>query len=158
VDVLLEGVDALQRICSPDTAGIADGAIPGLIDRLALIREGRAPAPSRPPEPPPAPPDLHPVAEAGPCCVTLPANLDSAAAESLRKELSAILSARVPRIRLDYSEVRQCGAAFLALLASLAREAARADRPLDIESTGVSGELACLLRTTGLNVALGQGG
>src|SRR4029079_15914567 len=43
VDVLLQGVDALQRICSPqDGSTLADSALQELLNRIDLVKDGKS--------------------------------------------------------------------------------------------------------------------
>lgn len=157
VDVLLEGVDALQRICSPQAdSAMAGKSIQALLDRITAIRDGRSPPPpkSQAMEEPVSPAAIEPVilaARSRESRVAVPAVLDASAAELLRVELSDTLRQRASRIRLDFSQVRHLSAAGLSLLASFARETAPAESATIVDAEGVSAEMAVLLRTTGLD-------
>ena len=155
VDVLLQGVDTLQRICSPQAdPAMTEPSIQALLDRITAIRDGRSSTP------PPAP-KAHAQSVAAELAiaaatsqerrVTLPAVLDASAAESLRVELSSTLRHKSERMRLDLAPVRHLSAAGLSLLASLARELDGAGAPANVETEGVSAAMAVLLRTTGLD-------
>jgi chemotaxis protein histidine kinase CheA len=150
VDVLLEGVDALQRICAlePD-AGMTAAWLDSVLANLAAIREGRTPA-----KPPPAAPVAVRAQPAAESSFTLPADFDDAAAEALRGPLHDALESGVARIQIDFEPVRQISARGLALLAALTREATRRDPPAALRAEGPSGPLAALLRVTGLDRAL----
>jgi anti-anti-sigma factor len=157
VDVLLQGVDALQRICSPQTdATMTEPSIQALLDRITAIRDGQLPpqqhAQTHEPTIATAAAELATQAAASQeCRVRLPAVLDASAAESLRLELSNMLRREQLQIRLDFVQVRHLSAAALSLLASFARETARAEAPTIVETEGVSAEVAVLLKTTGLD-------
>jgi anti-anti-sigma factor len=157
VDVLLQGVDTLQRICSPQAdPGMTEPSIQGLIDRITAIRDGQ-PRPQQqvqahePTVSPVAVELATPTAASQECRVALPAVLDASAAESLRIELSNALRHERPQIRLDFAQVRHLSATALSLLASFARETARAEATTMVEAEGVSAEVAVLLQTTGLD-------
>ena len=157
VDVLLQGVDALQRICSPQPdPAFTEQSIQALIDRIAAVREGKSCAP------PGQPTQESFVSPAAVQRVTstvmpqesrlmLPAVFDASAAKSLRGELSNILRNNPSRIRFDFSQVQHLSAAALSLLASFARETARAETVPAIDAEGVSAAMGALLRTTGLD-------
>jgi chemotaxis protein histidine kinase CheA len=155
VDVLLQGVDTLQRICSPQADPImTEQSIQSLLDRIAAIRDGRSsPPPPQAQEFPDSPVAVELATQAArsqESRVTLPVVFDASAAESLRVELSNTLGHEPSRIRLDFAHVRHLSAAALSLLASLARETARAGAATTVHAEGVSAEMAVLLRTTGL--------
>jgi hypothetical protein len=90
--------------------------------------------------------------------LALPARLDAAATEQVRAQLSLALERATPRIHLDFSAVCECSASALALLATLVRETARADRPPGLAVGGVAGPIAALLRVTGLDRAWSSSG
>lgn len=153
VDVLLQGVDALQRICSPQAEpAMTEPSIQALLDQITAIRDGRSSPPARDAPVPSAadPPAAHsrPVPEPR---LTLPAVLDASAADSLRRELSDFLGSPSSRIRFDFAQVRHLSAAALSLFVSFAREAARARPALTVEAENVSAAMAVLLRITGLD-------
>ena len=160
VDVLLQGVDVLQRICSPQAdSTLTEPSIQALLDRITAVRDGRSsppPAPSPPPtrKAPASPVVVQPTIDATGSAesrVRLPAAFEASAAELLRRELSDILCRHPSRIRLDFSQVRRVSVAALALLASFARETARAEAAMTVEAEGISPDMAVLLRTTGLD-------
>ena len=157
VDVLLQGVDALPRICSVQgDPAFSEEAIQALLDRIAAIREGKSCPPSVAPtqETLVSPADVQRVASTvmpHESRLALPAVIDVSAAESLRRGLSDILHRNPSRIRLDFSQVRHLSAAGLSLLVSLAREIGRFDPAPAVEADGVSAEMGALLRTAGLD-------
>jgi anti-anti-sigma regulatory factor len=157
VDVLFQGVDALQRICSPQAdTPMSEPSIQALLDRITAIREGRSspPLPSRERESPVSPVVVElgtNTARSREDRVTLPEVLDASASELLRVELSNTLRREPARIRLDFSRVRHLSAAALSLFASLARETTRAETATTVDAEGVSAEMAVFLRTTGLD-------
>jgi two-component system sensor histidine kinase and response regulator WspE len=138
IDVLLRGVDALQRISMPDTAdkgALGEAELHELLDALAAVRGGR----------PPAAPVA--VAEAGPPTVRPAGNLDAAEAEALRGRLAELLRAGVPAVRLDFAAVADVEPAGVALLALAA--GAAAGTALEIVNAGPAVRL--LLRATRLD-------
>lgn len=154
VDVLLHGVDALQKICSLQTdQAMSEPSIQSLLDRITAVRDGRSFEPLAEPPIPPAARFAAELAthEAQENHVALPEVLDIAAAEFLRNELCGILCQEPARIRLDFARVRHLSASALSLLASLARETTRTELATAVVSEGVSTEIAVLLRTTGLD-------
>jgi two-component system sensor histidine kinase and response regulator WspE len=166
VDVLLHAVDVLQKLCAaPAEQTPAAEPLEPLLERLAALRDGRGPAPAEvlPADPPAeAPPALPPVEEppaavdaAPEIRVALPAVLDATGVEALRKELAAALGQAPARIMLEFSAVRQISAGGLALLASFAREAARAAPRPSVQAGRVSPAMAALLRVTRLDGPFG---
>lgn len=157
VDILLQGVDALQKICSPQPdVAFGEQSIQTLIDRIAAVKDGKSCVPPVPAaqESFVAPAAVQLAASNGmpsESRVILPAVLDASVAEPLRGELSDILHNNPARIRLDFSKVRHLSAAVLSLFASFAREVARVASSTTVHAEGVSGEMAALLRTTGLD-------
>jgi chemotaxis protein histidine kinase CheA len=159
VDVLLQGVDALQRICAlePDPE-LTDAWLAALHERIAAVRDGRLPTvgasqPATSPGPADAAPlTVHPRPTAE-LRLTLPADFNDAAAEELRARMCAALDQETPRICLDFSPVRRISAGALALLAVLVRETARLEPAPVLTADGVVGPVATLLRVTGLDRA-----
>jgi chemotaxis protein histidine kinase CheA len=159
VDVLLQGVDALQRICSlqPD-AELSETSIESLHQRITGVRDGRRvlPTAERPPSVPGAA-DARPQSVAVPLPqerrVTLPENLDDAAADVLRGQLWDALREGATEIRLDFSQVHRLSASALSVLVSFVREVARAEPVRAITAIDVAGSLAPLMRVTGLDRA-----
>lgn len=169
VDVLLHGVDTLQRVCSPAAdAPVGEASVRELVDRLTQVKSGQLPAPSTatttaapPPEPVTAEVASGLVAAtvrpAEPS-VTLPAVFDQQAAASLRNELLDTLRLAPARVQLDFAQVQQLTAEALALLASFVREASRSRQPNAqpaIESRGLSPAVRKVMRAAGLDVSLG---
>jgi chemotaxis protein histidine kinase CheA len=159
VDVLLQGVDALQRICAPQPdPELTEDWLAALHARIAAVRDGRSPT-AGPEQPPPSsvpsgaePPAVHPRPTAE-FRLSLSADFNDAAAEELRAQVCAALDQQAPRICLDFSPVRQISAGALALLAALVRETARRESAPALAAKGVVGSVAALLRVTGLDRA-----
>ena len=157
VDVLLQGVDALQRICSPQSEPtMTEPSIRVLLDRIAAIRDGQStpPASSQSQQAPVSPVAVQPATHVAPsqeCRVTLPAILDASAAESLRVELSNTLRNEPSRIVLDFAPVQRLSVVAISLLASFARDLDQSEAATTVGAEGVTSEMAVLLRTTGLD-------
>ncbi len=155
VDVLLQGVDALQRICGAQPeAQVTQESLESLLEQIAAVREGRLARAGGQPAAPVT--SAHRGELAAPAAesarrLTLPGALDDEAAESLRMELVGSFDQGASHVCLDFRHVRQVSAAALSLLASLARESAHQESVWAIEATGVSAPVAALLRTTGLD-------
>ncbi|MGH7177785.1 MAG: Hpt domain-containing protein [Tepidisphaeraceae bacterium] len=154
VDVLLQAVDALQRICSPqESAAIDAGSLQTLLDRIGAVRDGKS-----------APVSIASGASRDLVAATvhrdepgviLPAVLDDASASALRRELLDTLSLQPARIRLDFTQVTGLSAPALALLAAFVRQAGHAAPVPAIETTGVSPTVKSILQTAGLHGAFG---
>jgi two-component system sensor histidine kinase and response regulator WspE len=157
VDVLLRGVDTLQRICSPQPdPEMNEQSIEALLNQITAVMEGRLTAQSgeRTAESPVSATTVRPATSATQPpdrSLTLPAAFDDSAAESLRVDLSAILRNRPSRIRINFGQVQHVSAAALALLVSFAREITRSEPAPRIDAEGISVAMAGLLRTTGLD-------
>lgn len=165
VDVLLSGLDSLQRICAlqpePD---MTESWLDGVVAQLTAVKEGRAA-----PAPPSAAAVAHTATESAPIetavrreggagrTLALPAEFDDAAAEKLRVKLAAAMKEGREPVELDFKQVKQISARGLALLASISREAARHEPSMRIVVSGASGEAAALLRVTALDRALEMG-
>jgi chemotaxis protein histidine kinase CheA len=143
VDVLLQGVDALQRICSsqPDPE-LGEDFIRSLLERIAAVRDGTTS--SLPAAAAPAP------ARAADSPIVLPAQFDDSAAQSLRGQFCDILRAGVARVRIDFGQVEHLSVAAMSLLLSLAREAEGMQPPLAVEAYRVSPPVLTLFRVVGL--------
>lgn len=162
VDVLLQGVDVLQRICAPEPdPELTEAWLAALCDRLLAVKEGRLPADvaDHPSAGPGGDESLAltgaPQSDAG-LSLVLPAELDDAAIETLRMQLCEAFDRHRPRIHLDFSHVGRLPAGALALLVILVREVSRADSPPALTAEGVAGPVASLLRITGLDRACSQ--
>lgn len=160
VDVLLQGVDALQRICSsqPDPE-LTEAGLEALRERIAAIRDGRA-APTLTPTPTPSAPDRASTSAPAAIAalgderrVVLPTALDDANAAAVRALLCEALDSGAGRIRLDFANVTRIGASGLALLAALRREAARSATALNVSVEGARGAAATVLRVAALERA-----
>lgn len=163
VDVLLQGVDALQQICALQADSEMDPtAFESLLGQLSAVKEGKASIVSaKPTAPPPlqavkvqVTPRTPAVSEAS---LVLPANFDDHESEALRGRLNDLLREGATKIRIDFGPVRHVSARALALLASLVREAGRMDPGPTLQADGLSGPLATLLRVSGLDRGLANG-
>ena len=159
VDILLQGVDALQRICSPQPdADLSETSIESLHQRIAGVRDGRA-APSVTGQTPTAPaagevmPLSVSVSPPQERRLTLPANLDDAAADVLRGQLWDALNQGGPTIGLDFSQVHRLSASALSVLVSFVREVARTEPAPAVTAISVADSLAALMRVAGLDRA-----
>lgn len=161
VDVLLQAVDALQRICAlqpePD---MTEAWLATLVEQLAGVKAGRAPKRTIAPAAPAQHVHAATVAaeSAAECRVVLPAEFDAPAADPVRRQVLEALDSGVGGIRIDFAGVHYISAEGLALLASLAREIARPDANATLRADGVTAPVAALLRATGLERAFGPGG
>lgn len=156
VDVLLQGVDALQRICVPQSESQAAGeSIETLLEQITAVREGRASAVNARPaasEIPRGDADvLTRTAESPQRCVALPGRLDDRAAGLFRTQIAAILQESPSRLVLDFTSVQYISAGALHVLASVAREIAQHEPAIEADASGLSVPLAALLRITGLD-------
>jgi chemotaxis protein histidine kinase CheA len=164
VDVLLQGVDALQRAASlePDPS-MSEQAVQSLIDQLTATREGRAQRPRgrsaqdslvsrsavQPAVSASALPETH---------LVLPAMLDAGSVARVREDFLDILRQEPSRIRLDFSHVADISVEGLSLLVSLARQIAGMDPAIGIDGEGISAPMGVLLRATGLDGAFRRNG
>ena len=157
VDVLLRGVDALQRICSPSTGeAVTEAALAALLTELAQLKDGRTPPASK--KEAPIPPVLAPTEIHGEePNVALPSSFNEESCQSLRRELIAVLSCGARRIRLDFAQVSELNAVALALLASFANQAAQNQVTAKLELCRVGPAVREVLDVAGLNEALGLG-
>jgi two-component system sensor histidine kinase and response regulator WspE len=157
VDVLLQGVDALHRICSSGEGSMIDeNFLQGLVGRLTLLRSGESPASlTKVIAPKPTAGLVAASVRLEEPGVTLPAVFDDAAVSALRKELLDTLSMRPNRIRLDFAHVGDLTAAALALLASFAREARGFDPAPVVEASDVPAAVQSILRAAGVARAFG---
>jgi two-component system sensor histidine kinase and response regulator WspE len=165
VDVLLQGVDALQRICSPqEGAALAETTLQDLLNQIGLVRDGKAtpvravaaeavalPATT-------ASKDLvAATVRRDEPSVTLPAVFDDASSAALRQEMLDTLSLRPARIQVDFAQVGQLTAAALALLVAFAAEAGANEPVPAIEGRGVCASAKSVLQVAGLAGAFGLG-
>jgi chemotaxis protein histidine kinase CheA len=155
VDVLLVGVDALQRICSPSTGEpVREPALAELLAQLAQLKSGSPPQPAAKP----ASTVLAPVEiqSQGPS-VTLPSSFSDETCESLRSELLATIESGAGRIRLDFARVGELNATALAMLASFAREVAQTQPAPTIELCRIAPAVRMVLGVAGLDEVFGVG-
>ena len=156
VDVLLQGVDTLQRICAPREAStVSEGSLQQLIDRLSLLQSGTMPGPPGPASSAELGRPLEATIDPGMHTIIVPAESDENSLDKLRQDLLGNLAAPTRRLHLDFSQVANLKAAGLTLLASFAQEAAMAQPPVIIESRRVSPAVRTVLRMAGLDTSFG---
>ncbi|MFO0827641.1 MAG: Hpt domain-containing protein [Phycisphaerales bacterium] len=155
VDVLLAGVDFIQRLCSPEPGDAADEAALGaMLERIGAVGAGAARSATPVPAPTaPAPP------RAAAAALQLAPSLDRAHAESLRLELldrlaSAAARADASAVILDFTRVERVGPEALALFASLDPQRSSVPGGPRLTATGVGAPLRSLFRVTGLDGVL----
>jgi chemotaxis protein histidine kinase CheA len=157
VDVLLRGVDALQRIGLPqegDPGELPPEVLRQLLDAITAVRTGT------PPPPAPAPPPAAVPVPAGPPTIRPEGDLTEPEAEALRGRIAALFRQGVATIRLDLGAVRDLAPAGLTLLAVTARAAARRSPPTTLQLSNARPEVLHLLRWTRLEsafAAVGEG-
>ncbi len=160
VDVLLAGVDALQRICAlQPEADMTEAWLDSVVAQLTAVKEGKVVA-TAPPPPVEAAPISAPAAsvEGGAARkIVLPADFGDGAAEALRGQLLAGLDGDSGPIEIDFRQVKTISTRALALLVSATREAARLEPPPTMTARGGSGAVAAMLRVTALDRTLGPG-
>jgi two-component system sensor histidine kinase and response regulator WspE len=162
VDVLLVGVDALQRICSPlSAAPVTEEALGELLDQLTRVKSGNAakttPVSDATAASPPAAELVPTTVEPEEPNVALPSSFNPESCETLRRELLNALARRSGRIRLDFARVGELNAAALALLASFAQEAVRMQPMPAIESRRIGPVVRTVLGVAGLDEVYGAG-
>ena len=158
VDVLLVGVDVLQRVCSPSTGEpVSETALAQLLAQLAALKSGDLPSPAVRAEPPTATVLVPTNIASGERSVTLPSSFGDESCESLRRELLASLALGVDRIRLDFARVGELNAAALALLASFARQAGQTQPAPTIELCRIGPAVRTVLGVAGLDEVFGVG-
>ena len=171
VDVLLRGVDMLNRIANGSKDPAIDWrhfdgeAIPLVAEITAVLAGVPVPSPAA------AVLSQHPVkamaerapAQSGPASPTineitipLPALLDAAAAETARRAFVAGLDAKATIIRFDLSMTNDLDATGLALLAAVPVQVSK-DGPR-VELVGVAGDLRSVLEATGIDRLYPSGG
>jgi chemotaxis protein histidine kinase CheA len=156
VDVLLVGVDALLRICSPSTGEpVAEAVLDDLLAGLAHLKVGSVPP--RKSQPPQAARALATTIQAEEPCVTLPSSFGEETCQLLRGELLATLDSGAARVRLDFARVGELNASALALLASFVRQVGEARPAPAVEVCRVGPAVRTVLVAAGLADVLGMG-
>lgn len=164
VDVLLQGVDALQRICSPQEASaINEAFLRDLLARMSLVmtvQTTTTPAADvvRSPAAAASAGLVAATARREEPSVTLPAVFDDAAVVALRTELLDTLLMHPVRMRLDFAHVGHLPASGLALLVSFVREVGLVEPAPRIEATAVPSAVRSTLRVAGISHAFGLEG
>ena len=164
VDVLLQGVDMLQRICShSDAPAVSEAELDELVAQLTAIKDGVPSKAARPTsipiqvrssasDDPPVQAVLDP--EIGTVC--LPATFNESTSEALRQELMARLAAGARNLRIDFAQVANLSASGLALLSAFSEEAQASNPPLGIDLLRVNPVVRSVLRVAGLETAFGS--
>ncbi len=158
VDVLLAGVDAIQRLCSPDPGDAADEALlTALLKRIAVVGAATSSRPA-PKDPVGSLNDKNlskaPNKEA---TIEIPADLDGDGARQLRQDLLERFDAHVAEsgpIQLDFAGTKRIGPEGLAVLLFLDPERSVMPSSSRITACGVNPSMRALLRVTGLDGVL----
>lgn len=164
VDVLLQGVDALQRICSPqESSAITEASLQALLARIGLVKSSGSamavvPGGGGSPAATPATELVAVTVRREEPSITLPAAFDDSCAATVRQELLDTLSLRPSRILLDFAHVGRITAGALALLIAFSREVGRSEPAPVIEANGVSSGARSILRAAGLGRIFGLDG
>jgi chemotaxis protein histidine kinase CheA len=153
VDILLGGVDALQRIIPTDGEvgeGLPEESLRGLLADVAALRTGRAPAR--------APNGAIPTRLAGDSrngSPTIRPNGDLAGAEveAVRSRLAEALAGGIAVLRLDFAAVLEVGPDGLALLSRAARAASDRRPPAAFQIVNAAASVRKLLRLTRLDAS-----
>lgn len=134
VDILLQGVDTLGRMCVAESADqVGPEALETILGLLLSVKDQTV-APAKP----------KPVVET----IVIPQVLDQAAVESLRSQFCSLSQAAPQAVRLDFSGVERASAMFLAVLMSFARSARTAQ--IRVEALRVRPAVRSLLGVSGL--------
>lgn len=147
VDVLLRGVDLLSNISTatrdPETnlSEIFDGDVQTVVLELRQVLTGEAAKVSAPT----VPTDLT---------LSFPAMLDGAAAEVLRRQFLSAIDSQCKSIRFDLTATKDLDIQGISLLAAAPRYLAE-HSPASLHLSGVSKEMALVLRVTGLEAQYG---
>ncbi len=168
VDVLLRGVDLLNRIANASKEPIVDWSS---FDREAksLVVEIKASLAGEP-SPIPKPSASAPIDNRMPLpetvtlakaplhqgVIVVPAVLDAAAAETVRLAYVSAWDAGIPLVRLDFSLTHDLDATGLALLAALPAQRTLGGPP--VELTGLTADMRGVLEATGLDQTAQSGG
>jgi chemotaxis protein histidine kinase CheA len=176
-DVLLRGADLLEKISTttkvPDAnlEQMFSGPVQDLVAELQAIFTGSresgvvSTTPSQPPElasPTTTAPPLKSAARTEPTAmsraseitIVFPEILDSVAAEEVRRQILSAIDSHVTTIRLDLRATRDLDVQGLALLAAVPRHLENHGHS-SLQTTGVSVEMATVLRVTGLDGSFG---
>ncbi|MBC8107414.1 MAG: Hpt domain-containing protein [Anaerolineae bacterium] len=145
VDILLDGVDALQRICTPDS-DVTEEFIQSVLDRIVALRDGK-------PTAAPVNAVQVPVTTPSASSVKLPADFDDAAAELIRRQLCGIVARTPACIRFDFAEVKHVSVTAMSLLMSFARDMTEKLPSSVLEAHRVAPPIRALFRVVGLDNA-----
>lgn len=149
VDVLLQGTDMLQRICSgSDENPVVPDHLENLIERIAGVRDGKM---SLLPGAAPSKGLVAATVRRDEPSILLPAVLDVKSTDALRRELLDTLHLNPTRIELDFSQVTNLTAVAVALLTSFVAESVRAQPPPLLFAGGASSSVSQVLSVSGLN-------
>ena len=155
VDVLLVGVDALLRICSPGSGEpVTDAVLDDLLSGLGQLKEGKVPSRVENASAVELP---ETTVRAEEPCVLWPSSFGGEACEALRLELVTALASGATRVRLDFARVGELDSTGLALLASFAGQLGEARPGLTVEVCRVGPAVRTVIGVAGLAEALGMG-
>jgi anti-anti-sigma regulatory factor len=146
VDILLSGVDALERICASDPE-INEEFIQTVLARIGELRDGK-PSPPKP-SATAAPPIPTPVESR----IVLPSQFGDQAAEAVRKKVCDLLAQTPSHIRMDFSAVEEISVSAMSLLLSIARQIKNGSPPMVVEVNHAAPSVRSLLRVVGLESA-----
>lgn len=163
IDVLLQAVDTLARVCTADSAaGPDDAGMASMLDRLSSVRDGRTIAPAAVASDESAEPVsicadelLSPTVLGSPPSesIAIPADWEPVAAEAFRSRLCAVLQNPPRNVRLDFSGVGRANVQLMAVLLSFFREVKKFQPPPHVEAACVAPAIRALLRAVGLEAA-----
>jgi chemotaxis protein histidine kinase CheA len=160
VDVLLEGLDALQKICSPqDGEAVTEASLQSLLGRIAAVRDASPTVAKASPQPTTKPvlsgKLVAATVDRDEPGITLPAAWNDESAAALRREMLDTLSLKPARIRLDFAHVEKLSAGALAMLASFASQVGQCKPPPAVRASETSDAVRSVLRLGGLGGDLG---
>lgn len=148
VDVLLQAVDVLQRICAPVESGpVTDETVSAMLEQIAAVRAGRAQSPPAAASPEVISGKVNRLLPG----VSFPARCNNETLGALRKEFVDTLALRPERIAMDMSQAGQLSAGALSLLLSFARELDGKNETVVVKLSGASVPVRALLRAVGLD-------
>jgi len=148
VDVLLQAVDVLQRICAPaESEPVTDDMVSTILKQIAAVRSGKPQSLPTAPQPE----SISQNVDRSLPSVSFPAHYDGETLGALRKEFIDTLALQPQRIAMDMSQAGQLSAGALSLLLSFARELDEKSSGAIVNVRDASDPVRSLLRAVGLN-------